>query len=80
LWEVASYRADLGATANRLTHTVDNLMNRIENTSSARSQIEDTDFASESASLAKSQVLQQAGTAMLAQANASGQSVMSLLK
>jgi flagellin len=80
LLDVANYRGDLGATSNRLTHTVDNLMNRIENTSSARSQIEDTDFASESASLAKSQVLQQAGTAMLAQANASGQSVMSLLK
>jgi flagellin len=80
LLEVATYRGELGATSNRLTHTVDNLMNRIENTSSARSQIEDTDFASESASLAKSQVLQQAGTAMLAQANASGQSVMSLLK
>jgi flagellin len=80
LLEVSNYRADLGATSNRLTHTVDNLMSRIENTSSARSQIEDTDFASESAVLAKSQVLQQAGTAMLAQANASGQSVMSLLK
>jgi flagellin len=80
LLDVANFRGDLGATSNRLTHTVDNLMNRIENTSSARSQIEDTDFASESASLAKSQVLQQAGTAMLAQANASGQSVMSLLK
>ena len=46
LLEVANHRADLGATSNRLTHTVDNLMNRIENTSSARSQIEDTDFAS----------------------------------
>jgi flagellin len=80
LLDVANYRADLGATSNRLMHTVDNLMNRVENTSSARSQIEDADFASESASLAKSQVLQQAGTAMLAQANASGQGVMSLLK
>ena len=80
LLELSNYRGDLGATANRLTHTVDNLMNRIENTSAARSRIENTDFASESASLAKSQVLQQAGTAMLAQANASGQSVMSLLK
>ena len=80
LLEVSNYRRDLGATSNRLMHTVDNLMNRVENTSSARSQIEDADFASESANLAKSQVLQQAGTAMLAQANATGQSVMSLLK
>ncbi len=80
LLEVSNYRGDLGATSNRLMHTVDNLMNRVENTSSARSQIEDADFASESANLAKSQVLQQAGTAMLAQANATGQSVMSLLK
>ena len=77
---VAKYRGDLGGTANRLEHTVDNLMNRVETTSAARSQIMDTDFAAESANLAKAQVLQQAGTAMLAQANASGQSVLSLLK
>ena len=80
LLEVASYRGDLGATPNRLTHTVDNLMNRIEHTSAARSHIEDTNFAYESARLAQSQVQQQAGTAMLAQANAYGQFVMSLLK
>jgi flagellin len=55
-------------------------MNRVENQSAAQSRIEDTDFAVESANLAKAQVLQQAGTAMLAQANASGQSVLSLLK
>ena len=77
---VATYRGELGATANRLEHTVDNLMSRIENTSAARSQIQDADFATESAKLAKAQVLQQAGTAMLAQANASGQGVLSLLK
>jgi len=77
---VATYRGELGATANRLEHTVDNLMSRIENTSAARSQILDADFATESANLAKAQVLQQAGTAMLAQANASGQGVLSLLK
>ena len=77
---VATYRGELGATANRLEHTVDNLMSRIENTSAARSQIQDADFATESANLAKAQVLQQAGTAMLAQANASGQGVLSLLK
>jgi len=78
--EVDSYRSDLGAVANRLDHTVANLMNRVENQSAAQSRIEDTDFAVESANLAKAQVLQQAGTAMLAQANASGQSVLSLLK
>jgi flagellin len=77
---VATYRGELGAAANRLEHTVDNLMSRIENVSAARSQIQDADFATESAKLAKAQVLQQAGTAMLAQANASGQGVLSLLK
>lgn len=80
LLQVNSYRADLGATSNRLNYTIENLMSRIENASAARSQIEDADFAGESANLAKAQVLQLAGTAMLAQANASGQSVLSLLK
>ncbi len=80
LLQVSSYRADLGATSNRLTFTIDNLMSRIENASAARSQIQDADFATESANLAKAQVLQLAGTAMLAQANTSGQTVLSLLK
>jgi flagellin len=80
LLDVANYRADLGGTSNRLNYTIENLMSRIENASAARSQIEDADFAGESANLAKAQVLQLAGTAMLAQANASGQSVLSLLK
>ena len=78
--DVSKYRGDLGAVSNRLTHTVENLMNRVENTSASQSRIQDTDFAVESANLAKSQVLQQAGTAMLAQANQSGQAVLSLLK
>ena len=73
-------RGKLGAVANTLEYTVSNLMSRIEHQSGARSRIEDTDFATESANLAKAQVLQQAGTAMLAQANASGQGVLSLLK
>jgi flagellin len=77
---VDAYRGKLGATSNRLESTVSNLMNRVENQSAARSRMEDADFASESAALAKAQVLQQAGTAMLAQANASGQGVLSLLK
>jgi flagellin len=78
--EVGQERSKLGAFQNRLEHTVSNMSSMIENTSAARSRIQDTDFAVESASLAKNQVLQQAGTAMLAQANASGQSVLSLLK
>ena len=73
-------RGALGAVANSLEFAVSNLMNRSENQAAARSRIEDTDFAIESANLAKNQVLQQAGTAMLAQANASGQGVLSLLK
>ena len=78
--KVFANRGDLGAFQNRLDHTVSNLRNVAENTSFSKSQIMDTDFATESANLAKAQVLQQAGTAMLAQANASGQSVLSLLK
>ena len=80
LEKVYATRGDLGAFQNRMDHTVSNLRNVSENTSFAKSQIMDTDFATESANLAKAQVLQQAGTAMLAQANASGQSVLSLLK
>ena len=78
--KVDTQRSALGAVANTLDHTVANLMSRIEHQSAARSQIQDTDFAVESANLARAQVLQQAGTAMLAQANASGQNVLSLLK
>lgn len=78
--QVGTERGNLGAFQNRLEHTVSNLQSMVENTSAARSRIEDADFATESANLAKSQVLQQAGTAMLAQANASTQNVMSLLR
>jgi flagellin len=78
--QVGQERASLGAFQNRLEHTVSNLQSMVENTSAARSRIEDADFATESANLAKAQVLQQAGTAMLAQANASTQNVMSLLR
>ena len=77
---VDTQRAVLGSVANRLEYAVNNLMSRSENQAAARSRIEDTDFAVESANLAKNQVLQQAGTAMLAQANASSQGVLSLLK
>jgi flagellin len=78
--QVDSYRSELGAVANRLDHTVSNLMSRAENQSAAKSRIEDTDFAVESANLSKALVLQKAGTAMLAQANASRRGVLSLLK
>ena len=77
---VGEERSKLGAFSNRLEHTVSNLQSMVENTSAARSRIVDTDFAVESANLAKNQVLQQAGTAMLSQANASTQNVLSLLK
>jgi len=73
-------RAFLGAIASRLQHTIDNLGNIATNTEAANSRIKDADYASESAKLAKSQVLQQAGTAMLAQANASSQTILSLLQ
>ncbi|MGZ8222519.1 MAG: flagellin N-terminal helical domain-containing protein [Methylobacter sp.] len=73
-------RAKLGAVQNRFTTTISNLQSSIENQSAARSRITDTDFAAETASLSRSQILQQAGTAMLAQANQSGQSVLSLLR
>ena len=77
---VDTYRAKLGAVANRMEHAAANLMSRIENQSAARSQIQDADYAVESANLAKNQVLQQAGSAMLAQANASAANILSLLK
>ena len=80
LKDVDSYRASLGATANRLEHAAANLYTRIENQQSAKSRIEDADYAVESANLARAQILQQAGTAMLSQANASTQNVLELLK
>jgi flagellin len=77
--QVAGYKAQWGAGQNRLEYTVSNLMNVVEYTSAARSRIEDADFAVEAARLSKAQVLQQTGTAMLAQANASPQLAISLL-
>ena len=73
-------RAFLGAIQNRLNHTIDNLGKMETNLKASRSRIMDADYAEESANLAKAQVLQQAGTAMLAQANASTQTVLSLLQ
>jgi flagellin len=76
---VNGYRGDLGAVQNRLNHTVSNLANVVENTAASQSRILDADFAVEAAALARAQILQQAGTAMLAQANAAPQNVLSLL-
>ena len=78
--QVAGDRAEYGALQNRLEYTVSNLMNVSEFTTAAKSRIEDADFAAESARLAKAQVLQQSGTAMLAQANASSQLALSLIR
>jgi flagellin len=78
--KISSLRSDLGAIENRLDHTVSNLMNISENTESARSRIQDADFAAESAKLSKAQVLKQAGVGMLSQANASSQLVLQLLQ
>jgi flagellin len=75
-----SGRAVAGAAINRLEHTVSNLMNVIQRTEEARSRIEDADFAVESASLARANVLTQAGSAMLAQANQAPQYVLTLLR
>ncbi|MDO8344124.1 MAG: flagellin [Cellvibrio sp.] len=78
--QVSSTRAELGAVNNRLDFTVSNLANISEKTSAARSRINDADFAQETANLSRSQVLQQAATAMLAQSNARPQQVLSLLR
>jgi flagellin len=76
---VATARADLGAVQNRLESTVNNLTNNVTNLTDARSRIEDADFSAETTSLAKSQILSQASTAMLAQANQSQQGVLKLI-
>lgn len=78
--KVAQMRSDLGAVENRMEHTISNLMNIAEKTADSRSRLEDADFALESAQLAKNQVLQQAGTSMLSQANQMSQLVMELLR
>ncbi|WP_296059053.1 flagellin [uncultured Amphritea sp.] len=77
---ISESRADLGAVQNRLESTISNLSNISENISAARGRIQDTDFAAETANLTKNQILQQAGTAMLAQANSLPQGVLSLLQ
>ena len=77
---VSQHRATLGATINRLEYAADNLSNVSQNARVARSRIMDTDYAAETTKLARSQIIQQAGTAVLAQANQHAKSVLSLLQ
>ncbi|KRW69522.1 flagellin [Pseudomonas sp. TTU2014-096BSC] len=77
---IDSQRAELGAVQNRFENTIANLQNIGENVSAAKGRIQDTDYAAETAALSKNQILQQAGTAILAQANQLPQAVLSLLQ
>ena len=77
---VSSVRGDLGATQNRLEHTINNLDNIVENTTSAESAIRDTDMATEMVKYSNNNILAQAGQAMLAQSNSANQGVLSLLQ
>ena len=78
--KVSAQRSALGAVQNRLEHTIDNLDNVVENTTSAESRIRDTDMAEEMVNYSKNSILQQAGQSMLAQANQANQGVLSLLQ
>jgi flagellin len=78
--KVNATRARMGSVMNRLEHTIDNLMNVSVNTEFSRSQIQDADYAQASTDLARSQIMQQASIAVLAQANTSQQSVLQLLQ
>jgi flagellin len=78
--DVSTQRATFGAVSNRLTHTVDNLTNVKTNSEASRSRILDTDYAAATSELARTQIIQQAGTAMLAQANQLPQTVLALLQ
>ncbi len=80
LADVNSTRASLGAGQNRLESAINNLTNNVTNLSDARSRIEDADYSSETTAMAKAQILSQASTAMIAQANQSQQNVLSLLR
>jgi len=77
---VDDFRADMGATINRLTYAADNMSNVALNTEASRSRIQDTDYASATTELARTQIISQAATAMLAQANQQPQSVLTLLR
>jgi len=80
LTTIAAARASLGASQNRLQVTVENISSTVTNLTEARSRIEDVDFSSETTSLAKAQILSQASTAMIAQANQAQQGVLSLIR
>ena len=80
LSDLNANRSTIGAAINRLTHAVDNLTNISQNASESRSKVEDTDYAAATSELARTQIIQQAATAILAQANQQPQSVLSLLK
>ncbi|MCP4431753.1 MAG: flagellin [Gammaproteobacteria bacterium] len=80
LSQIDSFRADLGSVQNRLISTIANLQSTAENASAARSQIRDADFAAETANLSRNQIIQQAGIAILSQANAAPQNVLALLQ
>ena len=77
---VQAERSNLGSIQNRLTHTIDNLSNIVTSTGAAQSRIRDTDYAKETSELARTQIIQQAATAMLAQANQQPQLVLQLLQ
>jgi len=77
---VSATRATMGAVMNRLEHVIDNLTNVSVNSEASRSQIEDADYAAASTELARTQIMQQAATAVLAQANTDTQTVMKLLQ
>jgi flagellin len=79
LLEISDSRANLGAVQNRFGHTINNLANIQENVSASRSRIQDTDFAAETAQMTKNQILQQAGTSILAQSNQLPQAALSLI-
>jgi flagellin len=79
LAQIDNQRADLGALQNRFSFTISNLSNISENVSASRSRIQDTDFATETANMTKNQILQQAGTSILAQANQLPQAALSLI-
>jgi len=80
LSDLNANRSTIGAAVNRLTHAVDNLTNIAQNASESRSKVEDTDYAAATSELARTQIIQQAATAILAQANQQPQAVLSLLK
>ena len=80
LTQINNSRAALGAVQNRFSSTITNLQSTSENLSAARSRIQDADFAAETANMTRNQILQQAGTAMLSQANQLPQNVLSLLR